>query len=346
VVTAAWDATPAGVTSTEVWTSTDNVTFALERTVAAPGTSTTNLTVPTAINQNKYAKIRWVNGAGNGPFTSVLSVTFNAVSDWSARIVAAGGAAPSAGTQTAVDTWWTGLSQSIKNQIIALNFFAPDNLTAACTPFIKGPGNAVWTNNNFVGGDLSVSGLQGNGTTKFLDTGLTLANIAAQVGSNKLGIQIGALSAAFRGAYNVGTYDGTNPSVVFINTSQIGSMEFDYWGAAGSTVRPDPGQNLTGLFMGERYSLSTQTNMTYTPTSFAPLTYTFYSTPVNNVAASETLTVLHIYAFALNNNGVTQAWWPDKMNWISFSTGFSAADAQTFAIAARTLRDALGGSWN
>lgn len=50
-----WDAPPAGVISTEVWSSSDNITFALVATVAAPGTTTTLGAAATA----PYVKIRF-----------------------------------------------------------------------------------------------------------------------------------------------------------------------------------------------------------------------------------------------------------------------------------------------
>lgn len=50
-----WNALPAGVISTEVWSSTDNITFALAATVAAPGVTTTLGASATA----PYVKVRF-----------------------------------------------------------------------------------------------------------------------------------------------------------------------------------------------------------------------------------------------------------------------------------------------
>ncbi len=50
-----WDALPAKITKTEVWSSSDNITFVLSATVAAPGVTTTLSASGTA----PYVKIRF-----------------------------------------------------------------------------------------------------------------------------------------------------------------------------------------------------------------------------------------------------------------------------------------------
>lgn len=95
------------------------------------------------------------------------------VSDWVSRVVANGGAQPSDATVQAVNTFYTGIvAAALDTKMITLNVIAPDNLTAAITPLIRGPGNDPWTNHSFISSDLAVSGLVGNGTTKYLDTGI------------------------------------------------------------------------------------------------------------------------------------------------------------------------------
>jgi hypothetical protein len=108
---------------------------------------------------------------------------------WSAKVVRLGGAAPSAGTVTALETFHAGLvSADILKKMIAVNAFVPDNLTAACVPYIKVVGNELWTNNNFISGDLTVNGLKGNGSSTYLDTGI--APTASIVPSTNFGATV------------------------------------------------------------------------------------------------------------------------------------------------------------
>lgn len=72
-VTATWNAPPIGVTAVELWTSTDNITYNLAATVAAPGTSTT-VAQPTAGNF-LWGKIRYKTATGFGLFTSPIEVS-------------------------------------------------------------------------------------------------------------------------------------------------------------------------------------------------------------------------------------------------------------------------------
>ena len=84
-----------------------------------------------------------------------------------------GGAAPSDATKLALHNFCAGLdTDSLTASMLAVNCIVPDSLIAATTPLIKGPGNDPWTNTNFVAGDLTVAGIKGNASNKYLDTGV------------------------------------------------------------------------------------------------------------------------------------------------------------------------------
>lgn len=102
--------------------------------------------------------------------------------DWRNRVIANGGSV-SAATLKAVDTFCRSIvTNNLRDRFYRLNLFAGDNLSAALVPLFRGPsltgtqtGNTTDTNvGPFVSGDYSLtSGLQGNGSTKWLDTGLS-----------------------------------------------------------------------------------------------------------------------------------------------------------------------------
>jgi len=108
--------------------------------------------------------------------------------DWAARVVTNGGTV-SAATLTAVHTFCAAISSAgIRDRFYRLNLFCGDSdssLNAVRTPLYRGPsltgtqyGNTTDTYNNFVAGDYAEgTGLKGNGSTKYLNTGLTASTL-------------------------------------------------------------------------------------------------------------------------------------------------------------------------
>lgn len=130
------------------------------------------LFVPTVLTARKsFSQKLFDPNLGIGANATAALSSLN--SDWLARILAAGGARPSDATFTANDVWYAALvSAGIDSRILVCNTYAPDNLIASITPLIKGIGADSWTNSGpFVNGDLTVNGLAGNGSSKYLQTG-------------------------------------------------------------------------------------------------------------------------------------------------------------------------------
>ena len=109
---------------------------------------------------------------------------------WRTRVVANGGSV-SATTMQAVDRFCRSIdSAGIRDRFYRMGIFAGSNLNAALVPLYRGPslggtqyGDATDTNNNFVAGDYAESnGLKGNGSTKYLATGLPMTFL----GTNQL----------------------------------------------------------------------------------------------------------------------------------------------------------------
>lgn len=101
----------------------------------------------------------------------------------------ANGGTVSTPTLAAVSTFCTAIDAAgIRSKFLRLNLFVGGNLSAARVPLYRGAsptgtqyGGSVDVNNGpFVSGDYSeATGLTGNGTTKYLDTGLTFASLIA-----------------------------------------------------------------------------------------------------------------------------------------------------------------------
>jgi hypothetical protein len=104
---------------------------------------------------------------------------------WAARVVANGGSV-SGTTLSAVSKFCSAIaSAGIRDRFFRLNLFAGNSdaaLAAVRTPLYRGPslggtqyGGTTDTNNNFLAADYSeASGLQGNGSSKYLNTGVPM----------------------------------------------------------------------------------------------------------------------------------------------------------------------------
>lgn len=110
---------------------------------------------------------------------------------WRSAVVANGGSV-SASTMKAVSTFCAAIDAAgIRDRFYRLSLMAGSNLNAALVPLYRGPsrtgtqyGNATDTNNGpFVSGDYvetgASGGLKGNGSTKYLDTGLAGTTFSA-----------------------------------------------------------------------------------------------------------------------------------------------------------------------
>jgi hypothetical protein len=127
--------------------------------------------------------------AGKWGITLAPQVSNADAQDWVNRVYANGGTV-SASTASAVNTFCNAIDAAgIRDRFYRLNLFCGTGLNACLVPLFRGPslggtqyGNTTDTNNNFVSGDYNESGaasggLKGNGTTKYLDTGLTQQTI-------------------------------------------------------------------------------------------------------------------------------------------------------------------------
>lgn len=136
---------------------------------------------------------RWPKAAGS-------SAPSNAeAADWVARVITAGGTV-SAGTEAAAITMMNDLDTAgIRSKILRMNMFAGTGLAACLVPIIKDAGSATDTNTNFVSGDYSeATGLQGDGSSKYLSTGL----IPSTDGISDNGASLGAYVRADRANAN------------------------------------------------------------------------------------------------------------------------------------------------
>lgn len=150
-----------------------------------------------------------------------------AATEWAARVVANGGALPSAPVQQAVADFYDGLDAAgLLGKFYTLNCYAPGGIIAASTPLIVGVGNDPWTNGGAIlDAAVTVNGLAANGVNQWLDTGVVLASeiaseddlgmsIYISSGSNSNSAECGINNGAFTQAFLIEASLGSSNSLL------------------------------------------------------------------------------------------------------------------------------------
>lgn len=278
-----------------------------------------------------------------GPIMRTISTAGTPVDSWAARVVANGGAAPAGATVTALQTFWASLvSAAIDTKIIAMIPLVSDNLTAAITPIFGGSavGNDPWTNNNFVGGDLTADGLLG-ASTKYLNTGLNPNTIYS--------------GSAASGGLSVYTFTGSNASTIEIGCAVGaandffqayvgfgGTAFFDCWNTNGTNSGRVSGanSNFAGFVTFNRTSATASAiHKANSGTAFTAIV------SGTGQASIDTPPNATIYGFATQANGSPGSYTTRRLSFLAVHMGLSAAEAEDLFDAVQALRVALGGGY-
>jgi len=174
--------------------------------------------------------------------------------DWASRVATAGGSV-STDTMTAVYKFCISIAAAgVRDRFYRLNLFCGSNLTTALVPLYRGLsrsgtqyGNTTDTNYNFLSGDYSEStGLIGNGSNKYLDTGfnvstLTLASRHLSFYENqKATVQwstpIGVTGTSYYFRYDWETASGATYGTygAYLDSSAASSCKDAYYAQAGA----------------------------------------------------------------------------------------------------------------
>lgn len=262
---------------------------------------------------------------------------------WAARVIANGGTF-SGSTLAAVSKFCRDIDAAgIRDKFYRLNLFCGENLSAALVPLYRAEsstalvrGNANDTNNNFVSGDYNntgaLSGLKGNGTSKYLDTGLFGNSVAAS--NAHLGIGLRATesrAASFRTA--IGNYNGGDNSLeiaLHAQNARTGSSFFTRFATATDCA----GNNIGGA---------------NGPLAVGDIIAAWPSMYRNGSAVGATATTSQnypsghkMYVFANNNSNTSVINYTDaRINWYSIGLTFTAAQALSFYNAIAAFNTAL-----
>lgn len=192
--------------------------------------------------------------------------------------------------------------------------------------------NDPWTNVNFVSGDLTVNGLVGNGSSKYLNSGF--------VSQNCLSLTSAGITVYLHTTNASNQTDFSACSSGTINLYQIlqygGATYWDCWntGAGRATVAG----TFTGYMSGNR-TAANASNIYRASSGYS------HASIASTALTGGALLAEANYAFAQNNAGAAVGYSSRRMSFMAAHDGLASAESSNFYAAIQALRTALGGGY-
>lgn len=250
-----------------------------------------------------------------------------------ASAVTAGGGTYSAGTLAAVSTFTArAKAAGYWSKLNRINLFCGNQLAAALVPLKVGGGAATDTAVAFVSGDYSEStGLTGDGTTKYLRTGL-IPSVSLTLNDTHLSVYNRGVTAG--GGVHIGTRAGgvTFHELLapFTTGSMIARQYDDVNGRLASAVLTGP----FGLMTASRTS------------STSHVAYQRATSVTSAATTGGALLATEIYVFQCNNAGAPTvgAYVANPLGGYSIGAGLTQADVTAYNTHIQDFQAALGRS--
>jgi hypothetical protein len=262
------------------------------------------------------------------------------VSDWVRRVKKNGGTQPTTQTVQAVNTFYNGIvANDLSSSMIAVNVMAPESLITCQTPLIQGAwagGLDPWINTNFVSTDLTYRGLQGNGSNKYLETGITASSAwPAPSATGSAGFSLYVTSGSNGFENDIGCWaSGTGTSLVSGYVGYGGTCYWDCWNAGTGRV-----SSANSLWTGFITFNRTAINASRVDRAKSSLSYsTLVSGATTTGNGPPTLTV---QVFKMSNNAGSYS--RKTFSFVAIHKGLSFYQGQTFYNLVQTLRQQMGG---
>jgi hypothetical protein len=254
---------------------------------------------------------------------------------WRDAVIANGGTV-SASTMTAVTTFCRAIdSAGLRDRFYRLSLMAGDGLLAALVPLYRGPsrtgtqyGNTADTNVNFVSGDYTLAtGLTGNGSTKYLQTGVSSS--AWITGGN---VQ-SHLAVYKRTSVNSGALLSARSSTL-VNNWELGAGGNVLGGSGGSFAIPTPHDSFIGVTRTASTAIVAFRRTVLSAENTVSGTVTGTSIPFAVFARNDQATDINAYTPALFSNQTLAAY--------SIGAGLSVAQIALYDAAMQAFQTALG----
>jgi hypothetical protein len=333
-VVGTWDTPPANVTKTELWTSTDNITFTLNQTIAAPGT-TASVPLP-AVGSTIYAKVRWFI-VTQGAFSGVLQYLNT---DWLTRVIANFGRSPTNAVIKAVNDFYNQLGNvGILSNMLVVNPFAFGSvgggsaLATLETPLIRGSGRDPWLDHNLTNANATINGFVGGGfmRTGFIPSaGFASINSAGQSIYNFTSIEDGT-------NYDCGGYNSVD-AIFSIHVKSVGNTLYDAFSLANRVSVASSG---SGFYSVNRVS-ATDLRLYFGNSTNA--TAQVGSTSALGAGAMPAIEV-DVSALALDNAGNAFGTSNQTHSFWAAHTGLTITQADLLKQAVQAMRVAMGGGF-
>ena len=262
--------------------------------------------------------------------------------DWASRVVSNGGTA-SMRTIRAVSRFCSEIQAAgIRDRFHRLNLFCGTGLSSVLVPLYRGQsfggttfGGTTDTNVNFVAGDYAeTSGLTGNGSTKYLNTGFPANTIAA--GSAHLGIGILAANTLTSARTGIGAYNGSTLSFEIAMRNGFASAPccyFTRFNTASDRFGDDVGTGAATLAAGNIVASW-------------PTMYRNGAASGTTATTSQNYSAAHsFFVFANNNAGGGVISYTDaRFGWYSIGSTMTGTQVTAFNAALTRFYTALGRS--
>lgn len=304
-----------------------------------------SVTADTLIGGVLLAQIRWtLAGVPVSAWSTIKSIDLEPtaagmaqVSDWVTRITTAGGIAPSAANQRAHGFFYDNINTNgILSKLLIVNFFTPDNLIAAITPFIKGGGSDSWANTGFVVGDLTVNGLIGDGVGKFLNTGFSPVSVLDHTKGGVIIYNVTTNNSASE--CEMSSFDNATTKGFQLFVSSVSNFIADgYYNGGGARISV-ANVGFTGFNSAQRTSATSfvgyKANSTTAHTSIVSTANDGGTPPTTAVAC-----------FCTNNSGVNANFSSKRISTAIITSGLTSTEDASAFNAVQRIRKALGGGF-
>lgn len=187
------------------------------------------------------------------PQTRVGNTIHPEAARWAERVAANSGTLGAASLAIASRFMWEVENRTWKNKLLWIAPMLGSNLAAARTPLRDWLGGGLMANTAFVDGDFAeTTGLQGNGSSKVLNTGIRPAQLGRGLNTSNGGIGYWELSIN-AGGTTTGVMGCIETDRYYLDLRTATATEFFGWGSSGNM--PNGGVIATSVhYYGQRSS--------------------------------------------------------------------------------------------
>lgn len=261
------------------------------------------------------------------------------VNTWAGNVVSNGGAAPSAGTKSALTTFVCTLQCSgLWTQMLSINCFVPDSVIACNTPLLD-PQFTLWStfpSGAFAAGQLTVNGLAGDGT-HYLQTGTVPGTPQFIVTS--AGMSMYCYDTA-SGDCKAGANNGASSSFTMGTAGAL--TVIDIWSDVNTGDRASVANNNQGFYSGNR--IANNNLQLYFANSGTAFSSVGSNTNTSTTPLPTSTGRVYVHAIDVNSTSVVGIS-TGRLSFFASHSGLTSTYANALYVAVQAMRVSLGGGF-